>query len=273
MRLASKRAASAVVLVVALPMTAFAQTAQPAPPWQQQQQQQQPYPPQAQPQYPQGQPYMQPSAPPPRQTHSSTILGQELVNGDDDTDIAIGRATITSADPSRRDVIESRPEERREVEGKRVTAAPLFGYATNDLNLGVGARAGYTFDVVPFYVGGSFLYHTGETTDASAPGTADVHKRFVIPAAEVGYDFGIGPLLARPYVGGGLLLRRTSVDAVNNLPATANTDSAFLLYPGATVQYFIARTPVFVGGDTRVYIPFAKEGAALGLMATAGLSL
>lgn len=213
-----------------------------------------------------------PPVPPPRQTYSTKILGTELVNADDDTDIAVGRATITSADPRRRDVIESVPEERRKVEGKPITAAPLLGWGTAGMGLGVGARAGVTFET-PVYVGGALVYHNGTTEQGSAPGLPDVHRRYVYGTVEGGYDVGIGPVLVRPYLGAGVLFRRAQVDATETTNTSSATDAAFLLYPGATVEYFFPGAPVFVGGDARVLLPFALEPASLTLFATAGVSL
>ena len=203
-------------------------------------------------------------------TTTTTVAGQKATNHDQDLDMSVGKAELTSAEPGRRDVIESRAEARREGEGRRVTVAPLLGYGFNDLGVGVGARAGYTFDI-PVYVGGTFMYHTGTDKLVDRPGVTESSSSFLYPALEVGYDIGIGPVLLRPYAGAGVLFGRMST-TTNGVSAT-DTERAFMLYPGATASYLIGRSPVFVGGDTRVLLPLENQGISLTLLATAGLHL
>ena len=94
-----------------------------------------------------------------RGSTTGTAVGEpdpksKIRNEDADTDLAVGTTRTTGAarPGERTDVIESRPEERRKVDNDRFTLAPMFGYGSRDLNLGVGARAGYTFRNVPVYV-------------------------------------------------------------------------------------------------------------------------
>lgn len=202
------------------------------------------------------------------------VLGKDVVNKDDDLDVAVGNAQTTSAEPqpAQRDVIESRAEERREREGRRINIAPLLGYGTNDFNLGVGARAGYTF-ATPVYVGGTFMYYAG--SDSSTIGAQsqriETVNSFFYPGAEVGYDIGIGPVMVRPYGGAGALFARNRT-SINGTAAT-DTGGTLVVYPGVTAQYIFRNSPVFVGGDTRVLIPLEEQGASFQLFATAGLSL
>ena len=174
-------------------------------------------------------------------------------NKDGDADVAVSTTRTTSAAEERtgRDVIESRAEDRREVEGRRFTFAPMVGYGTSDLGAGIGARLGYTFET-PVYLGGNFMYHTGENGVRSA----------YYPGAELGYDVGAGPVLLRPYAGLGAFFRNT----------TSRDTAAPMIYPGLTVHYLIAKTPLFVGGDARVLVPF-EGSAAFALAATTGLDL
>jgi hypothetical protein len=200
----------------------------------------------------------------------ATDTGQKtLQQKDEDLDMAIGEATTTAAE--KRDVVESRAERRREVEGKRWNVAPLFGYATNDLNVGMGARGGYTFET-PVYVGGTFLYHFGADTVAVAPGVrTETSTSFYYPGIEAGYDIGIGPVLVRPYGGAALLFGRTSTTI--NAISGSDTSTSLMLYPGVTAQYIFPDSPVFVGGDTRVLLPLENVKPAFSLLATAGLTL
>lgn len=202
---------------------------------------------------------------------TTTIAGQKAVNKDEDLDVAIGKAETTSAQPGTRDVIESRAEARREGEGRRITAAPLAGYGGAGLGVGVGARAGYTFDI-PVYVGATFMYHAGKDGQDTRAGVTDSSNAFYYPGAEVGYDIGLGPVLVRPYVGAGVLLGRFSTTTTNGIEST-NTEKALMVYPGVTAHYIIGRSPVFVGADARVLLPFENQAAAPSLFGTAGLHL
>lgn len=196
--------------------------------------------------------------------------GKPLTNEDGDADLAVSMTHTTSADPARRDVVESRAEEVREAQGHRWSAAPLLGYGTNDLNVGLGARVGYTFDT-PVYVGGTFLYHFGTDNVAVGPGVTESQARVYYPATEVGYDVGLGPVLLRPYGGVGVLFRQTSV-TTNGLQAS-NTNTSLTVYPGVTAEYLLPRTPVFVGGDARVLLPLENESTSLSVFATTGVKL
>jgi hypothetical protein len=205
-------------------------------------------------------------------TKTTTVAGEKATNKDEDLDMAIGKTETTAAapDPGRRDVIESSAERVREGEGRRVTAAPLVGYGFNDLGLGVGARAGYTFDK-PIYLGATFMYHGGANDTVRRAGVTDSSTSYLYPGIEAGYDIGIGPVLIRPYAGAAVLFGR--VNTTQNGQSETTTERAVMVYPGATVSYILPKTPVFVGGDTRVLLPFANQGPSLTLLGTAGLHL
>lgn len=182
----------------------------------------------------------------------------KVENKDSDSDMSVSTSktetpsttTTTAANyDARRDVVESRAEQRREERGDRWTAAPQVGAATNGYGFGAGLRAGYTFRT-PVYVGGNFMYHSGNNQN-------DDHAYY--PSLEVGYDIGVGPVLFRPYAGAGYLVRD-------------NAENAALLYPGLTLAYLIPETPVFVGADGRVLVPLAGDGRAVSLAATAGVN-
>lgn len=206
------------------------------------------------------------------ETKSTTILGKKVENKDKDLDVSVGQTKTTSAEqPPPRDVIESRAEEVHEVQGKRWSAAPLLGYGTADLKFGVGARAGYTFDS-RVYVGGTFLYHFGNSNvETTGLGVTDTNRTFYYPAGEAGYDIGVGPVLVRPYGGVGVIFAHTSV-TTNGIEASA-TDKQLMIFPGITAQYIFPRSPVFVGADTRVLIPLEGESASFNVFATAGVSM
>jgi hypothetical protein len=201
---------------------------------------------------------------------TTSVAGQKAVNKDEDLDLAVGRTATTAAEPGRRDVIESSAEARREGEGRRVTAAPLVGYGFNDLGFGIGGRVGYTFPT-PLYLGATFMYHAGKDGIVEAPGVVASSSSFMYPGIEAGYDIGIGPVLVRPYAGAGLLIGRISQTVAGN--ESTRTETAFMVYPGVNVHYIIGQTPIFVGGDTRLLLPFENQGPSLTLLGTAGLHL
>lgn len=188
----------------------------------------------------------------------------QVQNKDDDRDRAVSTTRTTSFtpttssanDPTRRDVVESRAEERRDVEGKNVTLAPMLGYGTNGLGLGVGARLGYTFRT-PVYIGANYMYHAGTNE-----GTIYTHY----PSGELGYDIGVGPVLFRPYGGVGALFGARRLG-----DGTRDTLNTGVVYPGLTAHYLIPKSPAFVGADGRVLIPF-EGSAAVGISGTAGLN-
>jgi hypothetical protein len=122
------------------------------------------------------------------------------------------------------------------------SAAALLGFAFNDIGFGIGARGGYTLDN-HIYLGGTLLYHFGQD-DVSA---------FML-GAEGGYDFIVGPVVIRPYLGLGVSIVSVSVAVPGGgTIGASNTDVA--IWPGCTVLYPIpGNEKWFVGGDARVLI-------------------
>lgn len=183
-------------------------------------------------------------------TASAETRTIKATNKDHDTDTAVSTTHTTSAySAPRHDVVESRAEERREVQGDRWTIAPLIGAATNGYGFGAGARVGYTF-ATPIYLGASFMYHAGSDDDRLSYA--------YYPSAELGYDIGAGPVLIRPYAGAGALMRGGASDTG-------------LVYPGLTAHYLIPKSPAFVGADAKVLVPL-EGSAAFSAAGTTGLS-
>jgi hypothetical protein len=124
------------------------------------------------------------------------------------------------APAARRDAPAAGPERQRRTE--RFEASALVGYVTGDqivphesiggdgLNVGVGARLGYTFRSGA-WVGASYTFYTGGEigTFSHDPSTFDraYHHgdfRAHVLGPELGYAFALGPFEARPYVGVGV---------------------------------------------------------------------
>ena len=144
------------------------------------------------------------------------------------------------------------------------TAGLLIGAATQDyMTFGIGARGGYTLPNTPVYLGGTLAYHFGSD-----------HVHTFLFGVEGGYDFVVGPVVLRPYLGLGDAIVAFSGITVPGLGTVGGeSKNEFALWPGATVMYPINQ--FFVGGDARVYllpgIPSGGDVAGLGIYATGGM--
>lgn len=149
------------------------------------------------------------------------------------------------------------------------SAAILLGLATNDLNVGFGARGGYTLPN-NIYVGGTVLYHFGASNEATFMGVSTKttsHLFYLGP--EGGYDLAVGPVLIRPYLGLGFESFSASVSCTpSNLCAGSTTDTNFALWVGGLVLYPIGN--FFVGGDLRAL--FVSNANSIGVFATGGMN-
>jgi hypothetical protein len=147
-----------------------------------------------------------------------------------------------------------------------------LGFSSNDLQLGLGVRAGKTL-TNHIYVGGAFVYHLGHEVGGAQGGgytaTASISAFYIGP--EVGYDFNLSPVRVRVYTGLGIVWINTSTQTGGpGLPTVeghASTDR-FVIWPGATVLYPLPDSSFFIGGDLRfVTVP---DGPAVGLFGLAG---
>jgi hypothetical protein len=151
------------------------------------------------------------------------------------------------------------------------SAAVLLGFATNDLNLGLGARGGYTLPN-NIYVGGTIVYHVGTSDEVSFLGTttkASAHLLYFGP--EGGYDIAAGPVLVRPYLGlGPGIATGSSSIGLNggSTMETSNSSTNFAFWLGGTVLYPIGQ--FIVGGDLRAL--FISNANSIGVFATGGLT-
>jgi hypothetical protein len=95
---------------------------------------------------------------------------------------------------------------------ERATVGAGLRFGSNDLNLGLGARGGYTIRE-GVYIGGLFDYWFGEEDERGAFGTrASVDVSGWDLLAVGGYDFGVSPaVVVRPF--GGLGVFGASVEA------------------------------------------------------------
>lgn len=108
--------------------------------------------------------------------------------------------------------------------------APLVGFASDDLNFGLGVRGGKTLDD-HLYLGGTFIFQTG----------ADSLSAFYL-GPEGGYDFDLRAVVVRPYMGLGLF------DANGG----GQSASRFVVWPGCTVIWNVPSSDWFLAGDARL---------------------
>jgi hypothetical protein len=162
------------------------------------------------------------------------------------------------------------PRARPALDDEHLSVAPLLGFATDNLDLGVGVRAGAAALAPHVWVGGTFVYHLGTSTSGAingVPYSSSSSAFYVGP--EIGYDLELGPVVLRPY--GGVGLAALSARATSGAVTVGDTVTKLVLWPGATVLYGLPSSRVFVGGDARfLTIP---GGPAVGLFALAGMTM
>lgn len=155
------------------------------------------------------------------------------------------------------------------------SAALLLGYGFKDgANLGFGARGGYTFDM-GVYVGGTFVYHLGKSTEQCSPAfpgvpaaCAESSFNIYYLGVEGGYDFQLDPVVVRPYLGLGPAFLNGSVTA----PGFGEVDvssTEFGFWLGGTVLYNL-NEQWFIGGDFK--LPIVDGEVFPTLAATGGLN-
>lgn len=134
----------------------------------------------------------------------------------------------------------------------------------NDLNpygFGLGVRGGYTLPDVPFYVGGTFIYHLGDSQSADALGAriAEVTANYVMLGGEVGYDLLFDQVTIRPYLGLGANI--VNVDCEPDVCGRSDAELYFSL--GGSLLFYLTQN-VFLGGDMRLsFVTDAPDGIQL----------
>jgi hypothetical protein len=138
------------------------------------------------------------------------------------------------------------------------SAGALVGEGfTEGFDLGVGARAGYSFDA-KVYVGGTFVYHFGRQA------YLDSRLRITYFGAEGGYDFAAAPLTIRPYLGLGISVMKLYEPSYQAA-----------VWPGVAV--LVPLQPLFVGADARFVTSLHRTlgnivGDAFSVFATGGVT-
>jgi hypothetical protein len=146
----------------------------------------------------------------------------------------------------------------RPLDPRPASVGLLVGYATENLNLGLGIRAGYSL-FERLYLGGAFMFHFGRSV-------GDATVRVFYPSVEIGYDLHLALITLRPYVGAALTVVKGSVGQLSA------SEESFSVYPGLQLDFEIPSTPGFVGIDGRYLIPTGTDSfeASLGVFLTVG---
>lgn len=130
----------------------------------------------------------------------------------------------------------------------QISGGPRFG--SDDLNFGLGVRAGHTLDN-NLYLGGSFDYFFGESNNFGNFGTASY--RVWTLSFEAGYDFHIADrLVIRPFGGIGAF-GVTAESCSRPLGCVDNSETDVLFTLGGVLHYFVS-DKIFIGPDTRIII-------------------
>jgi hypothetical protein len=134
-------------------------------------------------------------------------------------------------------------------------------YGSDNLNLGLGARGGYTLPN-GVYLGGMFDYFIGEHQTLSMGGTnvtADAHMWDI--GAEGGFDFSLtDTVMVRPFLGLGIAEASAEVcmDAVGGPTCISGSNSDTFIEVGGLINYVSGQ--LMFGGDVRL---LAAEGSSL----------
>jgi len=163
--------------------------------------------------------------------------------------VAVADSDVANAKPAPRDPL-----------GQGVTVAPVANFGTSKVyGFGFGARLGYTTSS-RIYLGGTFVYHLGET---NGPLTYGLYYF----GPEVGYNVPVGPVVVRPYVGGGYGSLETTYHGLAQIPGggSVGTNGDFhgrsatpFVWPGLTILIPVGNA-FAVGADARVVFAPGQE--------------
>ena len=126
-------------------------------------------------------------------------------------------------------------------------------YGSDNLNLGLGARGGYTLPN-GVYLGGMFDYFIGETQTVSSGGTsltASAHLWDI--GAEGGFDFALtDAVMVRPFIGLGIAEASGQVcmDQIGGPMCIAASNSDSFIEFGGLINYLTGS--LMLGGDLRL---------------------
>ena len=139
----------------------------------------------------------------------------------------------------------------------------------NAYNLGFGLRGGYTLDM-NLYVGLVAMYFLGGSQTGSDANTADFNATTsassLLVAAEIGYDWWVGPLIVRPSIEVGAAIGVTSS---RSAAIQSGSLTEVLFGPGITILY--PWDQYFIGGEGRADLVTGDGVSAILIAGTFGL--
>jgi hypothetical protein len=187
-------------------------------------------------------------------------------------DVAAQQAT---APPAEADKPAEAPQPSSASDARPIRADALFGFSSDNLNVGLGLRGGKVV-ASHVYVGGTFVYNIGDSystqVTAGVPGLTPTYtgkasfSAFYI-GPEVGYEFELRPVILRPYGGIGLASLSTTVTSGNT--SVSSSDTRLVFWPGVACLYDVPGSMFTVGGDARFVV--VPGGPAFGVFATGGM--
>jgi hypothetical protein len=142
---------------------------------------------------------------------------------------------------------------KRDALGDGLSVAPLADYGTSKVyGLGVGGRVGYTLSRI--YFGGTFNYQFGGSN-------GPLSYKFFYLGPEVGYNLAAGPVVFRPYFGGGVGSLQTTYRGTGFISAAGGgagvtqdfrgQSQSAVLWPGVTILVPVTGE-LALGADVRM---------------------
>jgi hypothetical protein len=176
-------------------------------------------------------------------------------------DEPIATTTLTSAQAPSAEAPAPRPASRGAL-GEGFSLAPVADYGTSKVyGVGVGLRFGYTHSS-RVYLGATFLNHFGGSN-----GLLSYNLYYYGP--EVGYDLPFGPVVVRPYVGGGVGSLKTTYRGTGVIPGSGGVAVPGDFYGRSQTPFFWPGATIFVplgnalalGADVRVLLAPGQDAS------------
>lgn len=133
-----------------------------------------------------------------------------------------------------------------------------FASDLNPYGLGLGVRGGYTLPDIPFYAGGTFIYHLG---DSARVGSVETSLNYSMLGGEFGYDVMFDQVTIRPYLGLGAAIVTGEVCESALARSCGDESNAELYFSlGGSLLFYLTQN-VFLGGDMRLsFVTDAPDG-------------
>ncbi|HEX2678424.1 MAG TPA: hypothetical protein VHM19_17350 [Polyangiales bacterium] len=163
--------------------------------------------------------------------------------------------------------------------GPSLWAGVLGGYAsTTDkqhdvepYGVGLGASAGVTLPVMPFYVGARVVRYFGDSAKiVSGAGSLKLESQYTLYGLDLGYDASLGPITLRPGLGIGSAALKNS-GAAAGVTVSASDSS---LYLAPNIGLIVSAGLLYVGGELRFNaLTEDKHFNSVSMLASLGLTI